>query len=153
MHIRKIHIHTLESQFIQEWHSSVENSSKCTNYRIFKTAFGFEDYLTKLPKDLRNAFVKFRTTNHRLPIETGRWRNIDRSLRFCTLCNKNCIGDEFHYLLECTYFDKLRKLYLHRKYFVTPNIIKFKDLLTSTSFETLNMLTIFIKKILNVCSS
>ena len=35
---------------------------------IFKTTFGFEDYLTKLPKDLRNAFVKFRTTDHRLPI-------------------------------------------------------------------------------------
>ena len=52
-----------------------------------------------------------------------------------------------------TYFDKLRKLDLHRKYFVTLNIIKFKDLLTSTSFETLNMLTIFIKEILNVCSS
>ena len=48
---------TLESQFIQEWHSSVENSSKCTNYRILKTTFGFEDYLTKLPKDLRNKML------------------------------------------------------------------------------------------------
>ena len=47
----------------------------------------FLDYLTKLLIDLRNSFVKFRTTKHRLPIETGRWRNIDRSLRFCTLCN------------------------------------------------------------------
>ena len=102
---------------------------------------------------LRNAFVKFRTTNHRLPIETGKWRNIDRILRFCTLCNKNCIGDEFRYFLECTYYDKLRKLYLHRKYFVAPNIIKFKELLTSTNFETLGLLTIFIKKILIICSS
>ena len=60
-----------------------------------------------------------------------------------------------HCLLECTYFDKLiiRKLYLHRKNFVTPNIIKFKDLLTSTNFETLNLLTKFMKKMLNVCSS
>ena len=45
---------TLKSQFIQEWHSSVEKSTKCTNHKIFKTTFLV---LLILPKDLRNAFV------------------------------------------------------------------------------------------------
>ena len=35
----------LTIQFIQGWDTFVENSSKCTNYKI---TFGFEDYLTKL---------------------------------------------------------------------------------------------------------
>ena len=49
------------------------------NFRRFKITFGFEDCLTKILKDLREAFVKFRTTNNILPIVTG---------RFCTICNK-----------------------------------------------------------------
>jgi hypothetical protein len=28
--------------------------------------------------------VKFRTSNHRLPIEVGRWRNIKREIGFVT---------------------------------------------------------------------
>ena len=42
-----------------------------------RTTFSFEDYLTKFSQDLRNAFVKFRTTNHRLSVETGRWQHVD----------------------------------------------------------------------------
>ena len=44
---------------------------------VMRTTFSFEDYLTKFFQDLRNAFVKFRTTNHRLPNETGRWQHVD----------------------------------------------------------------------------
>jgi hypothetical protein len=32
------------------------------------------------------TLYKFRTTNHRLPVETGRWNNIDRVDRICTKC-------------------------------------------------------------------
>jgi len=37
-----------------------------------------------------------------LPVETGRWTNIARIERFCAICNNNCIGDEYHFILECT---------------------------------------------------
>ena len=33
--------------------------------------------------------IKIRTSNHHLPIETGRWNNILRDLRKCSLCNRN----------------------------------------------------------------
>ena len=49
-------------------------------------------------------FIKFRTANHKLPVETGRRENIPHAERKCSLCNKNDIGDEFHYLLICLYF-------------------------------------------------
>ena len=100
---------TLKTQFVQEWNSIINDSSKCINYRIFKTNFGIENYLLNLPKDLRIILVKLRTCNHRLPIETGRWNNIERNLRICTMCNNNTIGDEFHYIMECDFFFKRQK--------------------------------------------
>ena len=37
----------LLDQFLQDWNSSVQNSTKSYNYRIFKTDFKFEEYLKK----------------------------------------------------------------------------------------------------------
>lgn len=73
---------TLINQFLQDWFRNVENSPKCLNYRIFKKSFGQEIYLKKLPNDLRVLFTKFRTCNHKLPTETGRWSNIERFIEF-----------------------------------------------------------------------
>ena len=39
-----------------------------------------------------------------------------RDDRIWELCFLNKLGDEYHYVLECTYFDDLRKLYLPRDY-------------------------------------
>ena len=47
-------------------------------------------------------FTQFRLGNTKLPAETGRWVNIDRNERYCTLCNRNEIGDEFHLLFHVT---------------------------------------------------
>jgi superfamily II helicase len=35
---------------------------------------------------------RFRTANHKLPIEIGRWNNTNRNNRICTHCNKNELG-------------------------------------------------------------
>ena len=37
-------------------------------------------------------------------IESGRWQNVERNMRICNLSEKNEIGKEFHYILECNYF-------------------------------------------------
>jgi hypothetical protein len=55
-------------QFQQKWRSDIENSPKELSYRLFKENFEFEHYLDKD----RIAYCRFRTGNHRLPIETGR---------------------------------------------------------------------------------
>jgi hypothetical protein len=39
---------TLLDQFLQDWNSSVHNSPKASNYRIFKTDFKFEEYFNIL---------------------------------------------------------------------------------------------------------
>ena len=91
-------IHTIESfkrivkqrlmdQFIQEWQSSVAENSVCSNYRLFKKKFCFEKYLTYLPSILRQRVLKFRLSNHRLPIQQRRSLGIPRDERICTVCD------------------------------------------------------------------
>ena len=50
------------------------------------------------------TLCKFRTTKHKLPIETGRWYGIDRENRQCLKCNSRSIGDKFNYIMECHFF-------------------------------------------------
>lgn len=91
----------LQDQFIQKWHADINNSSKGVIYKNFKTNFGYEKYLDILPLKFRKILGKFRTSNHHLPVELGRWDGIPLNERFCPLCNTKRIADEFHYILEC----------------------------------------------------
>ena len=90
------------------------NSAKCLKYRIYKSNFCFEQYLSVLPSDLRMNLCKFRCLSNNLPIETGRFFNIDRSERYFNLCNVKELGDEFHYLFKCTFFNNVRAIFLPR---------------------------------------
>ena len=102
-----------QDQYKQLWSASVYESSKYVNYRIFKTKHKFENYLLNLPFKLRKIFINYSRYNNKLPTETGRWLNIDRNLRKCTLCNTNTVVDEFHYVCECCAFDFDREIYLN----------------------------------------
>ena len=109
-----------QKQYVQEWNSTIENSSKCLKYRIFKTNCTLESCLLRLPRDLRISFIKIHICNHRLQIETGRWSDIDRNLRICTMCDRKSIGDEYHYVMEWTYFSNERKILLPCRFHKKP---------------------------------
>ena len=93
----------LIDQFKQCWFGLIYDSPKCLNYRIFKTTHCFESYINYLPDDLRIALSKSRCVNHKLPIERGRFWGVARDDRICELCNSAKLGDEYHYIFECTY--------------------------------------------------
>ena len=112
---------------------------------MFKENCEFEEYLDILNNKERIVLCKFRTANHRLIIETGRWHNIDRENRICTLCDEGLVGDEFHYLLECSYFNDERKNLLGEDYCIRPNIIKYKNLMNTKNVPVLRNLCHFIK--------
>ena len=40
-------------------------------------------------------------STHKLQIETGRYKSIEKEKRLCTLCNLNKVESEEHFLLEC----------------------------------------------------
>ena len=96
-----------------------------------------------LPKKHYIPLCKFRSGNHRLPIEIGRWENIPINERICNLCNKD-IGDEFHYLFNCEVFNEEIKVYLKPFFYKRPNILKFRELLTTRNHTCLMELSKFV---------
>lgn len=150
-HVHKMVKRSLLDQFLQNWSAQLDISSKGTNYRIFKVDIKLEPYLTILPENKRLVLFHFRTGNHRMPIETGRWRDrhVPYAERKCTLCNMNELGDEFHYLLACPFFRQSRINCMPAKYYRHPNIIKFTQLLTTESIDLLNKITYFVGEIIN----
>ena len=145
----------LHDQYLQSWRSSVHDSSKCLNYRIFKTELALENYLTLLPWNLAQYlckfaqyFCKFRTRNCKLPIETGTFYGVERSQRLCTLCDQNQVGDEFHYLFCCNFFVTERERCIPRYFIRNPNALKFEQLMSSDDKSILIKLSNFVKIIL-----
>ena len=51
-------------------------SSKGDNYKLFKGELKFEIYLDILEDKDKFTMCRFRTTNHRLPVEVRRWKKI-----------------------------------------------------------------------------
>ena len=135
----------LQDQFQQKWRSDIENSPKALCYKLFKECFEFEAYLDVLPDKNRILFCKFRTCNHRLPIETGRWQAIERSDRRCNLCNCSEIGDEYHYILQCQYLVNDRKHFINSYFRSRINVVKFGQLFQSNNKTLLMNLCKFIK--------
>ncbi|MES9884249.1 MAG: reverse transcriptase family protein [Sedimenticola sp.] len=140
---------TLKDQYLQQWSASLQSSSKGKTYNLFKTENKFEPYLINLTTAKFLPIVRFRTSNHKLPIETGRWNNIDVANRKCILCTANNIGDEFHYLLECDFFNIERKKYVKKRFYHRPNILKFQELMQTNNINLLTNLSLFVSIIMN----
>ena len=136
---------TLTDQFMQQWRSYVQDSPKALNYRIYKDEPKFENYFNIVNDRNYITLCRFRTMNHRLPIERGRWQNIPRENRKCNLCQSQDIGDEYHYLLTCTSLREERKLYIKPKLYKRPNTMKFRELMNSQHPPDLYNLCKFIR--------
>ena len=137
----------LIDQYMQDWYSKSSQSSRALTYFSFKQDYVLERYLLLLPRKLYQQIFKIRTSNHKLPIETGRWDDIEISERKCPLCNTNDIGDEYHYLLRGPYFEAERKLYLKPYFIRRPNMLKLGELLSSSNVIILSKLSKFLQSI------
>ena len=138
--------HKLTDLFISDWKKECESNTSCNIYRIFKTSFGFDNYLKIVPSKFRKFLIKIRTRNHKLPVETGRWRRASRELRKCHLCDSD-IGDEYHYIMSCKMLKDMRRKYLDSYYLSHPNTFKFSKLMNCKSIQKLKKLCLFIQQI------
>jgi len=118
----------LLDSFIQSWYTCIDQDTMFLNYRMFKTAFGQEKYIKLLPTNLAIKLARFRTTNNFLPVNRLRFENVPRDERLCTKCEMGEIGDEFHYVFCCPYFNAKRKECLPAYFLRRPNAIKFNEL-------------------------
>ena len=123
----------LKDQYIQQWLADLNLSNKCRSYRIFKLNFEPDKYLFSLSPFDRKIICRFRTSNHRLSIERGRYYDINRADRICELCNSDKICDEFHFVLECNTLIDIRQSFLLPYSQNHPNHIKFKNIMPDTS--------------------
>ena len=91
-------------------------SNKLGFYSRLKTTFEMEPYLKNVNNFyLRKQICKFRCSDHKLEIETGRHRKIDINSRICRICNSS-IESEMHFLAICPLYESLRNRYFERKH-------------------------------------
>ncbi len=62
-----------------------------------------------------SSLLRFRLGAHDLPVATGRWsvaadtgQRLPRRLRHCQHCASGSIGDEFHMIFECEFYNPVR---------------------------------------------
>ena len=95
------------------WNIERYGKPKLRYYNIFKSDLLPEEYLNlHIQKYQRSLFAQFRAGILSLHVETGRFRNLPLEQRFCVLCDKSEVEDEYHLLCQCAvYRDLRRKLY------------------------------------------
>ena len=131
----------LKEKFIQQWRNSIgSQGSKLRFYNLFKESFAREPYLDNLNCfQLRKVVLKFRCSDHRLEIETGRHRKIKVEERICQLCRGN-VETESHFLQECPLYTNLRTKYFGNTEGTNwVHILQCKDKVTA--FNLANFLT------------
>ena len=128
----------------QNWHSEVDASGHCVNYRIFKESPTAEAYLTKVPRRKAISLCRFRAGNSKIPAVTGRYTGTDRNERLCHLCQMREVGDEYHYILSCPFFTDARAKLIKKYYWTSPNTLKLTHLFTSPKVNELSNLARFI---------
>ena len=83
----------------------------------------FSKYISEIKiEKWRISLTRFRTNNHKLAIETGRWNKLPINERKCNFCLE--LEDDFHFLLECKLYITLRKRILPKYYWNRTNIFE-----------------------------
>ena len=125
----------LVDYYKEEWSNNVHESSRCDTYKHFKTISEPEKYLSF---EIQHSHIKtldrFRCSNHKFAIETGRHNNIPKTDRLCAFClektNVRCVEDEYHVFFKCKKYDQERN-YLYNWYAGNSETADFYDLLST----------------------
>ena len=111
-HLTNSILKSLECQFLQNTTSEINEQSKLHLFREVTHTPKPARYLSSLTnRNERSLFSKLRLGTLKLEVETGRHEKpkIDKSKRFCKLCNLNKIGNECHFLFDCPSLRGTRK--------------------------------------------
>lgn len=162
----------------QLWSAEVYANKNCLNYRLFKFTHEFEGFMLTLVPSLRIVLSKFRCGSHMFPIMKARFNSdpSQKYCSLCPPCSAigdrrrrelysywdaesewypigsvvplASVGDEYHYLLECSYFSGDRCNFLESKYFCRPNALKFRQLMNVRKIGALVRLAKFVRILL-----
>ena len=118
-------------------------------YVLLKDNRKLEPYLFKLSTSNRIYLSKFRCRSNYMPI-SKEYKHTDTYDTKCKICDKNEIGDEFHYLFICPVFQEDHNRFLKEYYRKFPSMYKFIELMSTTNMKNFKKLaefaTIIIRK-------
>jgi len=66
-------------------------------------------YIKIVPEHLKKALFHFRIGTHKLPVNNQKTPTC-LGMRDCTICDEGVLGDEIHFLYECTKLHDLRTI-------------------------------------------
>jgi len=131
IHVKQV-TQRIYDQYTQHWHYEINNSPKLETYALFKTTFEFEKYLNCIQNNNHIiALTRLRCSAHKLAIEEGRHRNIERKQRLCMKCNMKAIESEYHFVLVCPLYRDIRQNCFSKYYCSWPSMQKFNNLMLS----------------------
>ena len=84
-------------------------------------------------KYIRISISKFRLGSHNLMIERGKWTKKELIDRKCNLCDK--IEDEYHVIIECPRYEKIRKFYIPKYLLKRPSMFKLIQFLNTENLD------------------
>ena len=101
----------------------------------------------------RQLIAKFRTSDHCLQIETGRYNNIPRQQRLCTTCN--ILEDEYHFFLNCYLNQQPRNLLINTienkcPFFTNMSPMNRLDYIPNPTSDLLSVVCTFINQSLDL---
>jgi hypothetical protein len=150
----------IKNSYVEWWRSKMQpdNSTKYDFFYKYKKNYIFEKYLDEIPRHIRLYVTRLRTSSHNLPVEIMRYTKPKtlRENRKCKICNLDKVGDEAHYLLDCSntslleirteFLAKIRSNFAQLENFNKENIIDYGMIMNDSSLQ--EPMALFVKEIL-----
>ena len=99
---------TVDCYIQNQFFNYIGNEDNRSFFIELKQTYEKEGYLNLKNFEIQNALSK-RLSSNKLVVFTGKWFRIKKENRLCSFCNVNAIHDEFHFLIDCPNYKKLRK--------------------------------------------
>jgi hypothetical protein len=121
-------------------------------YGQLKDRYIKENYLNLKNVEYRKVLSNIRMSTHKIELETGRYKNIERENRLCKSCNMMKNETEENFLLDCTAYNHHRKVFNTELYsisgidFVKLRIEAIKKIFLQDNVSIINAFAKFIKE-------
>ena len=125
---------------IQEWNAKNNSSERYVWYSSFKQQFGLEDYMNTIDiKKFRDVLIRFRFGVNNLNNNKRYNNEVDSNCPWCEECE-----NEYHFLLQCPVYEKLRKRYILRYLSKTPGRLACKNIMQCKHSDVIRSLAMYI---------
>jgi len=117
--------------YLEHWKEETKSQSRLECYLTLKREYKLAEYLSTVrDRKQRQILTRYRLSDHKLAIETGRHKKLwqPKENRTCDHCLTGEVETEMHFLLKCEAFKDTRDLYFNKFNYIIPNFIDLDDI-------------------------